>query len=201
MAPPPKTRDDRRTAPPIILGSPEHAISAHDKRDLDAIERKIIALLQEDGRISTQALAKGAGCSEVTARRKLRRLLDEKVVQIVGAVDPFQVGYESPVIIGLTVEKKRLDEIAWKLCEHPAIRYVGAATGNDDLIIEVVASSNHELADFVLNYITKIEGVRETHSSLILRIYKQSWNWGVRGLTDVADAGSRGDVAGSNTDA
>jgi hypothetical protein len=47
-----------------------------------------------------------------------------------------------------------------------------------------VAASNHELADFVLNYLTKIEGVQETHSSLILRIYKQSWNWGVRGIVD-----------------
>jgi Lrp/AsnC family transcriptional regulator for asnA, asnC and gidA len=159
-------------------------VTGSDHRELDAIELRLIALLQTDGRMSTQALAKGAGCSEVTARKKLRRLLDEQVIQIVGAVDPFRIGYESPVIIGLRVEKKRLDAIALELCDHPAIRYVGAATGQSDLIIEVVAASNHELADFVLNYLTKIDGVQETHSSLILRIYKQSWNWGVRGIVD-----------------
>lgn len=59
----------------------------------------MIALLQKDGRISTQALAKAVGVSEVTAGRKLRTLLGDNIVQIVAAIDPFQMGYESPVII------------------------------------------------------------------------------------------------------
>src|SRR5215469_10594619 len=71
--------------------------------DLDAGDRMMIALLQKDGRMTTQALARAVGVSEVTARRKLRRLLNDGVVQIVAAVDPFQIGYESPVIIGLKI--------------------------------------------------------------------------------------------------
>jgi len=150
--------------------------------DLDRIERMMIALLQKDGRLGVQALARKLGVSDVTARRKLRRLLGVKIVQIVAAVDPFQVGFESPVIIGLKIDRARIDEIAAKLCEHPSIRYVAAATGNADLLIEVVAASNHELAEFVLVYLASIQGILETDTSLILRIYKQSWNWGVRGV-------------------
>jgi Lrp/AsnC family transcriptional regulator for asnA, asnC and gidA len=157
---------------------------------LDAVDRKMIALLQKDGRITTQALARAVGVSDVTARRKLRRLLGEGVVQIVAGVDPFQIGYESPVIIGLKVDRARVDEIAEKLCRHPSIRYVGAATGNSDLIIEVVAASNHELAEFLLGYLSTIPGIHETETSLVLRIYKQSWDWGVRGL-DGDSAGRR----------
>lgn len=157
-------------------------------RELDTIDRKLIALLQEDGRMSTQALARRAGCSEITARRRLRRLLSDGIVQIVGAVDPFQIGYESPVIINLKVDRGRVDEIAEKLGEHPSIRYIGAATGSADLIIEIVARSNHDLADFLLDYLAKIEGITETQSSLIVRIYKQSWDWGVKGLEDDAEA-------------
>lgn len=157
-------------------------------RELDTIDRRLIALLQEDGRTSTQSLARRAGCSEITARRRLRRLLSDGVVQIVGAVDPFQIGYESPVIIGLKVERGRIDEIAAKLGEHPAIRYIGAATGNADLIIEIVARSNHDLAEFLLDYLAKIQGITDTQSSLIVRIYKQSWNWGVKGLDGDVEA-------------
>lgn len=152
--------------------------------DLDTVDRKMIALLQKDGRIATQALARAVGVSEVTARRKLRRLIGENIVQIVAAVDPFQIGYESPVIIGLKVDRARVDEIAQRLCEHPSIRYVGAATGNSDLIVEVVAASNHELAEFLLGYLSTIPGIQETETSLVLRIYKQSWDWGVRGVED-----------------
>jgi len=150
--------------------------------ELDLVDRKMIALLQKNGRIATQSLAREVGISDVTARRKLRRLLSDGVVQIVAAVDPFQIGYESPVIIGLKVDRGQLDEIAEKLCAHPSIRYVGAATGNSDLIIELVAASNHELAEFVLNYLSTISGILSTETSLVLRIYKQSWDWGVRGI-------------------
>ena len=159
--------------------------------ELDAVDRKMIALLQKDGRIATQALARAVGVSEVTARRKLRRLIGDNIVQIVAAVDPFQIGYESPVIIGLKVDRARVDEIAQKLCEHPSIRYVGAATGNSDLIVEVVAASNHELAEFLLGYLSTIPGIQDTETSLVLRIYKQSWDWGVRGIEDESRRGSR----------
>jgi len=149
---------------------------------LDRIERLMIALLQKDGRAGTQALARALAVSEVTARRKLRRLLSDGIVQIVAAVDPFLVGFESPVIIGLKIDRARIDAIAEELCRHPSIRYVAAATGQVDLIIEVVAASNHELAEFLLGYLAKIEGVLDTETSLVLRIYKQTWYWGVRGV-------------------
>ncbi len=150
--------------------------------DLDPVDRMIIALLQKNGRITTQALARTVGVSVVTARRKLRRLLSDGVVQVVAAVDPFQIGYESPVIIGLHIDRSRIDEIAERLCEHPSVRYVGASTGRFDLIIEVVAASNHDLAEFVLGYLSGIAGIHDTDTSLVLRIYKQSWDWGVRGV-------------------
>jgi Lrp/AsnC family transcriptional regulator for asnA, asnC and gidA len=149
---------------------------------LDRVERLMITLLQKDGRAGTQALARALQVSEVTARRKLRRLLNDGIVQIVAAVDPFQVGFESPVIIGLKIDRARIDAIAEELCRHPSIRYVAAATGNVDLIIEVVAASNHELAEFLLGYLAKIQGVLDTDTSLVLRIYKQTWYWGVRGV-------------------
>lgn len=162
--------------------------------DLDVVDRKIIALLQKNGRITTQALARAVGISDVTARRKLRRLLGEGIVQIVAGVDPFQIGYESPVIINLKVDRGHVDEIAEKLCRHPSIRYVGAATGNSDLIVEVVSASNHELAEFLLGYLSTIPGILDTQTSLILRIYKQSWDWGVKGLDEAGSprAGKNG---------
>jgi Lrp/AsnC family transcriptional regulator for asnA, asnC and gidA len=159
---------------------------------LDRVERMMIAELQKNGRIGTQALARALEVSEVTARRKLRRLLHDEIVQIVAAVDPFQIGIESPVIIGLKIDRARIDAIAEELCEHPSIRYVAAATGNVDLIIEVVAASNHDLAEFLLGYLAKIEGVLDTETSLVLRIYKQTWNWGVRGLEELASAAPDG---------
>ena len=142
----------------------------------------MISLLQKDGRMSATNLAAAVGVTEVTVRKKLRRLLSDKVVQIVAAVDPFVIGYESPVIIGLKIDRHRIDEIANQLCGHPSVRYVGASTGNFDLIVEVVAASNHDLATFLLGDLAAIDGILETETSLVLKIYKQTWDWGVRGV-------------------
>jgi Lrp/AsnC family transcriptional regulator for asnA, asnC and gidA len=149
-------------------------------RQLDATERRLIELLQEDGRLSVASLARALGVTEVTARRKLTRLLRDRVIQVVATVDPFDVGYETPVIIGLKVQRSRLDEVAERLGRLPQVRYVGATTGRVDLIIEVVTRTNQDLADFLLTDLAKIDGITDSETNLVIRIYKQSWDWAVR---------------------
>jgi Lrp/AsnC family transcriptional regulator for asnA, asnC and gidA len=140
----------------------------------------MVELLQVDGRLSIASLARDLGVTEVTARRKLKRLLDDGIIQVVATVDPFDVGYESPVIVGLKVEKPKLDQIARQLSELPQVRYVGASTGRVDLIIEVVVRTNQDLADFLLDELGSMAGVIDTETNLIVRIYKQAWSWAIR---------------------
>lgn len=140
----------------------------------------MIELLQEDGRLSVASLARLLGVTEVTARRKLNRLLRDRVIQVVATVDPFDVGYETPVIIGLKVQRSRLDEVAERLSGLPQVRYVGASTGRVDLIIEVVTRTNQDLADFLLTDLAEIDGITDSETNLIVRIYKQSWDWAIR---------------------
>ena len=150
------------------------------RHHLDATERHMVELLQQDGRLSVASLARSLGVTEVTARRKLSRLLRDGVIQIVAAVDPFDVGYETPAIIGLKIQRAKVDEVARRLSEFPQVRYVGASTGRVDLIVEVVTRTNQDLADFVLNELAQIEGIVDSETNLIVRIYKQSWDWSIR---------------------
>jgi Lrp/AsnC family transcriptional regulator for asnA, asnC and gidA len=145
-----------------------------ERPPLDPVERQILAELQQDGRISTNALAKRVGVSEVTARRKLRRLLGEDIVRVVGAVDPFDLGLESPALVGIKVDRARLDDVAQTLSRHPAVRYVAAATGAFHLYIEVMAATNMQLSEFLLDDLGAIPGILDTETSLILRIYKDA---------------------------
>jgi len=150
------------------------------RHKLDATERRMVELLQEDGRLTITSLAKSVGVTELTARRKLRRLLDDGIIQIVATVDPFDVGYETPVIIGLKVQRSKLDKVARKLSELPQVRYVGASTGRVDLIVEVVVKTNQDLADFLMDNLGSMDGIVDSETNLIVRIYKQSWSWAIR---------------------
>lgn len=143
----------------------------------DHVDRQITAELQRNGRMTMQELAGNVGISEVTARKRLRRLQDETAVQVVAVVDPFLVGIESPAFVGVKVERSRIDEVAQKLAAYPIVRYVGAATGNAHLIVEVMTSNNHELAEFLLEEVGAMEGVIDTETSIILKVYKQTWQF------------------------
>lgn len=150
------------------------------RHHLDATERRMVELLQEDGRLSVASLARSLGVSEVTARRKLNRLLRDGIIQVVATVDPFDVGYETPVIIGLKVQRAKLDRVARRLSEFPQVRYVGASTGRVDLIIEVVVRTNQDLAEFLMNDLGSLDGIIDSETNLIVRIYKQTWAWAIR---------------------
>lgn len=140
----------------------------------------MVELLQEDGRLTVTALARAVRVTEQTARRKLRRLLGDRIIQVVATVDPFDVGYETPVIIGLKVKRAKLDTVARRLSDLPQVRYVGASTGRVDLVVEVVVRTNQDLADFLMNELGSMDGVLDSETNLIVRIYKQSWSWAIR---------------------
>jgi Lrp/AsnC family transcriptional regulator for asnA, asnC and gidA len=140
----------------------------------------MVEFLQQDGRLTVPQLARALGVTPVTARRKLKRLLADGIIRVVATVDPFDVGYETPVIIGLKVQPGRLDAVAEQLSRLPQVRYVGASTGRVDLIIEVFARTNQDLAAFLMTDLDQIEGITDSETNLIVRIYKQSWDWAIR---------------------
>jgi len=154
------------------------------RHELDPSERRMIELLQRDGRLPVATLARQLGVTEVTARRKLRRLIATGVIRVVATVDPFDVGYETPVIIGLKVQRNRVDEVADQLSRLDQVRYVGASTGRVDLIIEVVTRTNQDLASFLMNELAAIDGITDSETNLIIRIYKQSWDWAIRAKSE-----------------
>ena len=158
-------------------------ISSPQRPPLDSTERRMVELLQEDGRLSVAELARELSVTEVTARRKLKRLLADGVIRVVATVDPFDVGYETPVIIGLKVERGKLDAVASAVSRYPQVRYVGASTGRVDLIVEIVTRTNQDLADFLMNELQTIDGITDSETNLIVRIYKQTWHWGIRDET------------------
>jgi Lrp/AsnC family transcriptional regulator for asnA, asnC and gidA len=71
---------------------------------LDATAKRIIELLQEDGRISYAAIAKAVGLSEAAARARVQKLLDSEVMQVVAVTDPTQVGFTRQAMIGVRTE-------------------------------------------------------------------------------------------------
>jgi len=146
---------------------------------LDRVEREIIRLLQLDGRMSFVDMADRIGVTEGTIRRKFYRLIKDSVVRIVGVADPFEIGFSTAAVIGINVEPGLVEQVARQAAGLERIHNVALTTGNYDVILQGYFVSNEELSRFILEKLAPIQGVREINTSLILRIDKTSFEWGV----------------------
>lgn len=146
---------------------------------LDDTDREIIELLQQDGRMPFLTIANQLGLAEGTVRRRVARLLDEGILRIVGITDPFRIGLYTVAIVGLKVERGRIDPIANALAELPEVRSVALSTGNFDLVVQVAVKNNDELLTFLIKKLSEIPGILNTGTSLVLKVAKEDFGWGV----------------------
>src|ERR1700734_12757 len=89
---------------------------------LDAPNRAIIEALQRDGRQPYGAIAQEVGLSEAAVRRRVQRLREAGIMQIVAVTDPLQLGFTRQAMIGITVEGD-VRTVADKLSARPEVDY------------------------------------------------------------------------------
>ena len=146
---------------------------------LDETARHIIGLLQVDGRRSYGAIAEEVGLSETAVRRRVQRLRDSGVMQIVAITDPLQLGYGREALIGIRVHGDvRL--VADKIAAIDEANYVVMTAGSFDIIAEVIAVDDAALVHLLNDSIRSIPGVTEVETFLYLQLSKQTYAWGTK---------------------
>ncbi len=157
------------------------------KNTIDDTDRKIIELLQADGRLSNTVIARKLGISEATVRNRLNRLIAGEYIQIVAVSNPLKIGYEAVGILKIRTEVKKLDTVIEKLKKIKAEWIIVQTTGEADIHAEFVAPSIEALNTLLYQQIYKIDGVLSAEISLILNYLKREYNWGVAGDNDHSD--------------
>jgi Lrp/AsnC family transcriptional regulator for asnA, asnC and gidA len=139
---------------------------------LDEIDFAIISSLQNDGRMSFTVIAEKLNVSIGTISTRFNRLLDEKVITIVGRVDPGKVGFGSYAHVAVYVRPAALKEsVAQKIALMPEVSFLAGTFGDYDLEVDVMCRDNDHLVDFV-NSISVIEGVYHTKTTIYFKVYK-----------------------------
>ena len=144
----------------------------------DEIDWKIIALLNQDGRMSSAEISRRLG--DVSARTVTNRidiLTGEAIINIRSIVNPEIVGYGVLADVFIEVEPGSLHKVADILTDLPQISYLACATGDTDIIISIRATSIKELYDFVIEQVGRISGVRHTETYLLPLNIKTITTW------------------------
>lgn len=142
---------------------------------MDTLDRKIIALLESNGRASNARIARDVGVSEGTVRRRLKRLIQEKIINVVALPDPGKLGYNSEAIIGVQVDPDQVDAVAEQLSALQHTRWVAVTTGTYDVFAWATLPTAEELGIFLREKIGAIPGVRRTETFVNLGVTKREY--------------------------
>lgn len=157
-------------------GSSKSAVSSaaapKDVRgDPDDVDRRILALLHSDARISNSALAEAVGIAASTCHGRVRRLQDLGVIRgFYADIDPAAIGLSLQAMISVSLQSNARGKIG-TFIQHirrkPQVMDVYFLAGADDFIIHVAARDTDDLRAFVVENLNADADVAGTQTSLI----------------------------------
>jgi Lrp/AsnC family transcriptional regulator for asnA, asnC and gidA len=147
-------------------------------RVLDDTDRAIVAHLQYDGRTPFTDIAAEVGLSEGSVRRRVKQMVDEGVLQIVGIVEPQYLEWQAAAMVCINVLPGQIEAAAQQIAQFPEVTYLFMASGGFDLFVEVYCRNREHFASFLSGQLQKVPGVERTETFMILKMYKLSYRWG-----------------------
>ena len=147
-------------------------------RAIDEIDRKIIAALQEDGRMTIQDLADRVGLSASPCARRVRLLEESDIISgYVAVVDQANVGLPISVFVSIKLERQReeeLDRFSQAVTRWPEVLDCYLMTGQRDYLLRVVVPDLESYQRFLKDKLTRLKGVASIESSFALGQIKRS---------------------------
>lgn len=139
---------------------------------LDAIDRKILALLQDDNQITNQDLAKRVGISPPPCHRRVKRLREDGIIaRDVSLVDPVKVGRSMVVFVQITLERQRedlLESFERKIARCPEVMQCYFVSGDADYLVVVSVPDMAQYNEFARRVFANEPNIRMFRSSFCL---------------------------------
>ncbi|MFW8636229.1 Lrp/AsnC family transcriptional regulator [Cribrihabitans pelagius] len=140
---------------------------------MDAIDRKIVAALQRNGRLKISELSEQVGLSPTPCARRVANLEDSGVISGYSArVDQAKLGLPVTIFVAVELERQASEAI---IAFENAVRQFDQVmecylmTGTRDILLRVVAADLTDFDRFLEQRLMRVPGIRNTRSSFTLR--------------------------------
>ncbi len=137
------------------------------------LDRRILELIQEDARISNADLAAQIGLSPSPCWRRVRALEERGVIsRYVTLVRPEAIGLPVNVWVHVTLDEqveRRLEHFETAIVARPEVMECYLMTGESDYLLRVVVPDIAAYQAFLLDHLTRIEGIASIKSSFSLK--------------------------------
>tara|TARA_B100000282_G_scaffold210701_1_gene155229 strand:+ start:43 stop:516 length:474 start_codon:yes stop_codon:yes gene_type:complete len=142
----------------------------------DIIDCRILNVLQEDAQISNAELAKRIGISPSPCWRRVKRLEKDGVIKRrVTLLDPASVGLPVSVFVRVSLERQiesALETFEDAVLSRSEVMECYLMTGDSDYLLRVVVADLVAYEKFMINHLTRINGVASINSSFALKQVK-----------------------------
>jgi Lrp/AsnC family leucine-responsive transcriptional regulator len=153
----------------------EMEISAMHISDID---RRILRVLQSEGRISASELARRIGMSETSCLRRMKSLEEAGVILGYQAlVDQRPIGFSmSAIIMVSTNQRTETDrkELLSAIAHNPQIISCAGVTGSHDVVLEAVVRDIDDLSDLTLRKLLELPSVTSISTSVVVKWIKRN---------------------------
>ena len=128
--------------------------------ELDAVDRQIIVLLQEDGRMSASEISRRiGGLTDRAVRNRIDRLVRSGVVYIGAIVNAAALGLPVTSDVIVEVAPWKLKEVALSLSDFREVGYLAVGPRTGQLSLQVHAGDECEVHSFVRNVVARQDGI------------------------------------------
>jgi DNA-binding Lrp family transcriptional regulator len=136
---------------------------------LDETDRRVIAELRADGRLSMRALAAKLHISRAGAYARVERLQRQGVITgYTAVVDPERYGFDISAYVHLKISQHSWKDVRRRIAEIPEVWHGALVSGDNDLVLLVRTHDAASLRDLVLNTFQAMPDVISTQTIFIL---------------------------------
>lgn len=151
---------------------------------MDNADKKILALLQQDGKLSNAKLAEQLNMSETPCWRRVKRLESEGYIESYQAnLNRRKLGYGVLAFVQLTYtvhDTKTTTDFIRIIDSSDNVLSCHNTTGSADFLLQVVARDLDDYSHFVDSVLRKLPGISDISSSISLKELKSSTRLPVR---------------------
>ncbi len=141
---------------------------------LDRYDQMILDILQQNGRISNQELADAISLSPSPCLRRVRQLEESGLIDgYVALLNARQLGLTLVAFVQISMDKhipERFDNFERMVGDYSEVLECHLITGQSaDYLLKVIVKDMDAYQQFLLQKLTRIEGVSGVHSSFVLK--------------------------------
>lgn len=148
---------------------------------LDSIDKRIVAVLQAEGRLPIVDLASRVGLSATPCQRRVKRLEEEGVIgRYAALVPPEAAGFTLQALVEVTLDdhsEKTVEAFELAIRARPEVVACYAMTGDMDFLVHVFAADLAQFSEFAMKALLRMPGVKGTRSSFIMQAVKSDLAW------------------------